>query len=89
MNQKLVMETIDSGEEGNENSVFYNLQTMKPGDKIKIIRMDDNGGKDWQATRMNGKICTVSHIDSLGQIHLQESGLAVIPGVDEYEVITD
>ncbi len=83
------METIDSGEEGNENSVFYNLQTMKPGDKIKIIRMDDNGGKDWQATRMNGKICTVSHIDSLGQIHLQESGLAVIPGVDEYEVITD
>ncbi len=35
---------------------------MKPGDKIKIIRMDDDGGKDWQATRMNGKICTVSFI---------------------------
>ena len=58
---------------------------MKPGDKI--IRMDDNGGKDWQATRMNGKICKVRLIDSIGQIHLQESGLALIPGVDEYEVI--
>ena len=59
---------------------------MKPGDKIKIIRMNDNGGKDWQATRMNGKICTVRLIDSLGQIHL-EKGLALIPGVDEYELL--
>ena len=61
---------------------------MKPGDKIKIIRMDDNGGKDWQATRMNGKICTVRLIDSIGQIHL-ESGLALIPGLDDYEILTD
>ena len=60
---------------------------MKPGDIIRIIRMDDNGGKDWQASRMNGKICTVSFIDSLGQIHLEESGLALFPGLDEYEVI--
>ena len=62
---------------------------MKPGDKIKIIRMDDDGGKDWQASRMNGKNYTVSFIDSLGQIHVQESGLALIPGLDEYKVITD
>ena len=68
-------------------NLCHNLRTMKPGDKI--IRMDDNGGKDWQATRMNGKICTVRLIDSLGQIHLEESGLAVIPGVDEYEVIEE
>ena len=81
------METIDSGEEGNENSLFYNLRTMKPGDKIKIIRMDDNGGKDWQATRMNGKICTVRLIDSIGQIHIEESGLALSPDLDEYEVL--
>ena len=60
---------------------------MKPGDKIRIIRMDDNGGKDWQATRMNGKICTVSFIDSIGQIHIEESGLALIPDLDEYEVL--
>ena len=62
---------------------------MKPGDKIRILRMDDNGGKDWQAIRMNGKICTVSFIDSIGQIHLEESGLALIPRVDEYEVIEE
>ena len=61
---------------------------MKPGDKIKIIRMDDNGGKDWQASRMNGKICTVSFIDSLGQIHVNESGLALIPGLDDFVVIS-
>ena len=60
---------------------------MKPGDKIKILRMDDNGGMDWQATRMNGKICTVRIIDSIGQIHLEETGLALIPGVDVFEVI--
>ena len=87
MIQMPAMATQESVKERNEKQ--NNLYAMKPGDKIKIIRMDDNGGKDWQATRMNGKICTVSHIDSLGQIHLQESGLAVIPGVDEYEVITD
>ena len=70
-----------------ENEKQNNLYAMKPGDKIRILRMDDNGGKDWQATRMNGKICTVRLIDSIGQIHLQEYGLAVIPGIDEYEVI--
>ena len=61
---------------------------MKPGDKIRIIRMDDNGGKDIQAARMNGKICTVSFIDSIGQIHLEESGLALIPGLDDFVVIS-
>ena len=61
---------------------------MKPGDKIKIIRMDDNGGKDWQASRMNGKICTVSFIDSIGQIHVKGSGLALIPGLDDFVVIS-
>ena len=60
---------------------------MKPGDKIKILRMDDNGGKDWQAKRLEGKIFTVRFIDSARQIHLEETGLALIPGVDEYEVV--
>ena len=26
-------------------------------------------------------------IDSAGQIHLEETGLALIPGVDEYEIV--
>lgn len=60
---------------------------MKKGTKVKIVRMDDNGGKDWQAALMNGRICTVSFIDSIGQIHLEESGLALIPEVDEFIVL--
>ena len=58
---------------------------MKQGDKIKIIRMDDSNGKDHQACLMAGKVVTVKFVDDLGQIHLEESGLALIPGVDEYE----
>ncbi len=58
---------------------------MKQGDKIKIIRMDDSNGKDHQARMMSGKVVTVKLVDDLGQIHLEESGLALIPGVDEYE----
>ena len=60
---------------------------MKKGDKIRIIRMDDNNGTDWQARRMDGKVFTVSFIDDIGQIHLEESGLALIPGVDTFETI--
>lgn len=58
---------------------------MKQGDRIKIIRMDDSNGKDHQAIMMAGKVVTVKFVDDIGQIHLEESGLALIPGVDEYE----
>ena len=49
--------------------------------------MDTAGGMDWQAKRIEGKIFTVRFIDSAGMIHLVETGLALIPGVDEYEVV--
>ena len=61
---------------------------MKKGDKIRIIRMDDNNGKDYQATAMNDRVVTVKFVDGIGQIHLEESGLALIPGVDEYELLS-
>ena len=61
---------------------------MKKGDKIRIIRMDDSNGKDHQAAAMNGRVVTVKFIDGIGQIHLEESGLALIPGTDEFEVLT-
>lgn len=57
---------------------------MKKGDKIRIIRMDDSNGKDHQARMMTGRVVTVKFVDDLGQIHLEESGLALIPGVDSY-----
>ncbi len=60
---------------------------MKPGDKIRIIRMDDDAGKDWQARELNGRTCTISFVDSADQIHLEETGIALIPGVDEYEIV--
>ena len=57
---------------------------IKKGDKIRIIRMDDANGKDHQASAMAGRVVTVDFIDGIGQIHVKESGLALIPGVDEY-----
>ena len=45
------------------------------------------GGMDWQAKRLEGKVFTVRFIDSAGQIHLEETGIALIPGVDEYEIV--
>lgn len=60
---------------------------MKKGDKIRIIRMDDNNGTDLQARSLDGKIVTVSFVDDIGQIHVEESGLALILGVDTFEVI--
>ena len=60
---------------------------MKIGDKIRIIRMDDSNGKDLQARKMDGNVVTVKFIDDMGQIHLEESGLALIPGVDDYVLL--
>ena len=60
---------------------------MKKGDKIRIIRMDDSNGKDLQARQMNGRVVTVNFIDDAGLIHLVESGLALIPKVDEYVLV--
>lgn len=62
---------------------------MKKGDRIRIIRMDDCNGKDTQAVLMSGRVVTVKLIDDRGQIHLEESGLALIPGLDDYEVIEE
>lgn len=60
---------------------------MKVGDKIRVIRMDDSNGKDTTVHRMNGVVGVISYIDDMGQIHLDGYGLAVIPEVDEFEII--
>ena len=60
---------------------------MKKGNKVKIIHMDDNGGKDWQASRMNGVVGIIDYIDDAGQVHLKGHGLALIPGLDEFIVL--
>ena len=60
---------------------------MKVGDKIRVIRMDDSNGTDPAVHRMNGVVGVISHIDGMGQIHLEGYGLAIIPEVDEVEVV--
>ena len=60
---------------------------VKIGDTIRIIRMNDDGGKDLQARMYNGRSGVVEHIDSKGQLHGTWGGLAVIPGVDEIETL--
>lgn len=62
------------------------MEKVKIGDTIRIIRMNDDGGKDLQARMYNGCSGVVEHIDSKGQLHGTWGGLAVIPGVDEIEV---
>lgn len=53
---------------------------MKVGDKIRILDMKGEPQYD-------GKTGTVTHIDAIGQIHGTWGDCALIPGVDEYEVI--
>ena len=45
------------------------MRKVKIGDTIRIIRMDDQGGKDLQAWEYNGLTGIVGHIDSIGQLH--------------------
>lgn len=63
---------------------------MKPkvGDRIRIIRMDDNGGKDLHACHYNGKEGVITHIDGIGQLHGTWGGLAVIPEKDEIQILS-
>ena len=55
---------------------------IKVGDRIKIIDMD---GEPHYA----GREGTVTAIDSMGQIHGDWGGCAVIPGVDSYKIIKE
>ena len=63
------------------------MEKVKIGDTIRIIRMNDDGGKDLQTLMYNGRSGVVEHIDSKGQLHGTWGGLAVIPGVDEIETL--
>lgn len=60
---------------------------MKVGDVIRVIRMDDSNGKDPAVHKMNDVISVITHIDDMGQIHIYGYGLAIIPGVDEFEIL--
>lgn len=53
---------------------------VKVGDKIKIIYMKDE-------PQYTNKVGIVQIIDGIGQIHGTWGGCALIPGVDQFEII--
>ena len=56
------------------------------GTKLKLIQMDDI-----QAPPV-GMTCIVHHVDDSGQIHVRwesGSGLALIEGVDKFEIVKE
>ena len=57
------------------------------GDIIRIIRMEDAGGRDTKTKDYEGRSGTVEFIDSIGQLHGTWGGLAIIPEVDEFEIV--
>ena len=63
------------------------MTDYKVGQKIRIIHMDDNNGKDVQANEYNGKVGIISLVDGIGQLHGSWGGLAVNPEIDEIEII--
>lgn len=52
----------------------------KIGDVVKIIHMDGE-------PQYTGKTGIVTHIDSIGQLHGTWGGCAIIPSIDEYEIV--
>lgn len=55
---------------------------FKIGDKIKIINMEDE-------PNYIGKEGVIERIDDIGQLHGTWGGLAIIPEIDEIELVTD
>ena len=54
----------------------------KVGDKIRIICMDGE-------PQYGGEEGYVEIVDDIGQIHGSWGGCALIPGVDQFEVVED
>ena len=67
--------------------IINHLKTTTCQTYCIVLKIDPADGMDWQAKRLEGKVFTVRLIDSAGQIHLEETGIALIPGVDEYEIV--
>lgn len=57
---------------------------MKVGDKIRIIRMED----ELQGDNYVGREGVIEFIDSMGQLHGTWGGLAIIPEVDIVQILS-
>ena len=56
---------------------------IKVGDRIRIKHLDDP-----YAIGYDGQEGIVEYIDSIGQLHGTWGGLAIIPELDKFDVIT-
>lgn len=57
-----------------------NTKNIKKGDKIRVICMSGE-------PNYTGEIGVVEHIDDAGQLHGSWGGCAIIPTLDEFEII--
>ena len=57
---------------------------MKVGDKIRIVKMDD----DLSGIEYEGREGVIEFIDSMGQLHGTWGGLAIIPEVDVVQILS-
>ena len=55
---------------------------FKPGMKVRIIHLE---GED---NRYDGKEGVIEYVDAIGQLHGSWGGLAIIPDVDKFEVLS-
>ena len=54
---------------------------FKPGMKVRIIHLD---GEDNRYDDIEG---VIEYVDAIGQLHGSWGGLAIIPDVDEFELV--
>lgn len=57
---------------------------MKVGDKIRIVKMDD----DLSGIEYEGREGVIEFIDSMGQLHGTWGGLVIIPEVDVIQILS-
>lgn len=57
---------------------------MKVGDKIRIVKMDD----DLSGIEYEGREGVIEFIDSMGQLHGTWGGLTIIPEVDVIQILS-
>ena len=56
---------------------------MKVGDKIRIVKMND----DLSGIEYEGREGVIEFIDSMGQLHGTWGGLAIIPKIDIVQIL--
>lgn len=64
-----------------ESEIDEVKQNYSLGMKLRVLKMADDYGLS------EGTIVTVDFVDDIGQIHVKESGLALIQGLDKFEVV--